>query len=510
MKQYIIKRLMVMVPTLFFITLVVFVILQAAPGKPGGPLMMDSESASQTQQGGYLIFKQQFHLDKPILINLRFQSSHGFRVPVLGWVGVSQENVRELLSDAMPEIGLTQEELTAKNESADGEERRNAVSRKVYAIEELENLGNAIVPQLVGLIQFSGDEATVKRALYIFPRNARRPLIHRYGEQLSEDEKILNREIDSENRRVSELSYSTSMTDEEVAGLRNRVLAYWRTVMDRWDTSFLDHMRTALFDTRFANYMKNLLTLDFGISHVDKRPVLPKIMDRLGYSVLLSTLSILLAYVLAIPIGIYSAVKPKSLLDQGLTVTLFMLYSLPTFFVGTLLLFYFSEGGEYFKWFPTGGYQSLAADNMTFLESRLDIARHLILPLICMTYVSLASISRYARTGLLDVIHADYVKTARAKGLKESVVILKHAVRNGLIPILTLLGTILPTVVSGSVIIEVIFNIPGIGLESYNAVKLRDYNMVMAIQLISAVLTLIGLLISDILYCIVDPRISYD
>ena len=131
------------------------------------------------------------------------------------------------------------------------------------------------------------------------------------------------------------------------------------------------------------------------------------------------------------------------------------------------------------------------------------------LPLVCLTYISLASLSRYARTGLLDVIHSDYIKTARAKGLNEWVVILKHAVRNGLIPILTLLGSILPTVVSGSVIIEVIFNLPGIGLEGYQAVLNRDYNMVMGIQLISAVLTLIGLLISDILYAVVDPRITY-
>src|SRR5690606_36082228 len=147
-----------------------------------------------------------------------------------------------------------------------------------------------------------------------------------------------------------------------------KVLAYYHSVSERWDYSFLNQMRQVLFETRFAYYMKNLITLDFGISHVDKRPVLPKIMDRLGYSVVLSTLSIFLAYLIAIPIGIYSAVRPRSLLDQGLTVTLFMLYSLPTFFVGTLLLFYFSEGGEYFKQFPTGGYQSITAYNLTTLE----------------------------------------------------------------------------------------------------------------------------------------------
>ena len=198
------------------------------------------------------------------------------------------------------------------------------------------------------------------------------------------------------------------------------------------------------------------------------------------------------------------------MLFRSLTVSLFMLYSLPTFFAGTVLLFAFSKGGSYFHWFPTGGFESLNSFELTTLQRIGDIAWHMFLPLVCLTYVSLASLSRYARTGLLDVIHSDYIKTARAKGLPESVVILKHGVRNGLIPILTLLGSILPTVVGGSVIIEVIFNLPGIGFEAYQAVLLRDYNMVMAIQLISAVMTLVGLLISDVLYAIVDPRITYE
>jgi len=493
MKQYIFKRVLVMIPTLFLITLVVFVILQLAPGKPGGPAVVDSESANQTQQAGFMIFKQQFHLDKPVILNLRFFMENSISIPFTGFrIGISPQDVEELLDKAI------------------NTGRKHPTKEMVWAIEALEDYGNSIIPQLARLIQYSDNPKTVREALSVFSRNARLPLIHVYGKQLTEDQRLENREIEAENRRIALLVYQSGMTGQEVQELRDKVLAYYHSVSERWDYSFLNQMRQVLFETRFAYYLKNLITLDFGISHVDKRPVLPKIMDRLGYSVVLSTLSIFLAYLIAIPIGIYSAVRPKSLLDQGLTVTLFMLYSLPTFFVGTLLLFYFSEGGEYFKWFPTGGYQSITAYNLTTLERLVDIAWHLVLPLICLTYVSLASISRYARAGLMDVIHADYVKTARAKGLHEFVVIFKHAVRNGLIPILTLLGTILPTVVSGSVIIEVIFNIPGIGLESYNAVKLRDYNMVMAIQLISAVLTLIGLLISDILYCIVDPRISYE
>ena len=126
-----------------------------------------------------------------------------------------------------------------------------------------------------------------------------------------------------------------------------------------------------------------------------------------------------------------------------------------------------------------------------------------------MTYGSFAALSRYARTGLLEVIHADYIRTARAKGVPESMVIIKHAVRNGMIPVITLLGTVLPILIGGSVIIEVIFSIPGMGLMTYDAILNRDYNVIMAVQLISAVLVMSGVLLADILYAVVDPRISH-
>ena len=139
-----------------------------------------------------------------------------------------------------------------------------------------------------------------------------------------------------------------------------------------------------------------------------------------------------------------------------------------------------------------------------------DIVWHLILPIATYTAVSLAALSRYARAGVIEVIRADYIRTARAKGLSEPVVIIKHAVRNGMIPILTLLGGLLPSLVAGSVIIEVVFNIPGMGQYIYDAINLRDYNAVMAVLLTSSMLALIGILISDLSYALVDPRISFD
>jgi peptide/nickel transport system permease protein len=479
MQQYIIKRLLVMIPTLFAITLIIFIILQIAPGRPGGPSSGESESAGkQVGQDGYRIYKQQFHLDKPILFNLRFM--------------LSTRSVMDLLRDRF------------------GSRTEVSSREKNYATETLQDYGSSIVGQLARIIANPPNLKLRDQALRIFRDNAQRPLVYRYGERLDEDQRSMNQEIEAENKRLDRFAYSPNMTEPEKRTLVDKVLAYYDDIRDRYDYSVFDKARIFFLDTRFAYYLKNLLHLDFGVSFVDRRPVMPKILDRLQYSVILSGLSIFLAYLFALPIGIYSAVFSRTLSDQIATVTLFMLYSLPTFFAGTVLLFLFSEGGEHWHWFPTGGFESLATYEMTTLRWLLDVSWHMILPVTCLTYISLASLSRYARTGLLDVIHSDYIKTARAKGLPESVVILKHAVRNGLIPILTLLGSILPTVVSGSVIIEVIFNLPGIGYEAYQAVLNRDYNMVMGIQLISAVLTLVGLLISDLLYAIVDPRITYD
>jgi peptide/nickel transport system permease protein len=159
---------------------------------------------------------------------------------------------------------------------------------------------------------------------------------------------------------------------------------------------------------------------------------------------------------------------------------------------------------------PTGGFSSIDAGDLTTLDYIRDVIWHITLPVACMTYGGLAALSRYARTGLLDVIRSDYVRTARAKGLSEGVVIVKHAARNGMIPIITLMATLLPALIGGSVVIEFIFQIPGIGSFMFESIQARDYNVVMCILLITSLLTLVGMLLADLLYALVDPRITFD
>ena len=258
---------------------------------------------------------------------------------------------------------------------------------------------------------------------------------------------------------------------------------------------------------QYLLWVKRVVTFDFGDSYKDHRPVLQKIAERLPVTLQLNIISILLVYFIAIPFGVYSATHPGTAADRVLTLFFFFLYSLPSFWVAVLLIMLLG-GGDFWDVFPVYGVSSIGAENWSLLHWLMDRAWHLVLPVTCLTYGGLAYLSRLARAGMLEVVREDYVRTARAKGLSERVVIFRHALRNALLPIITLLAFLLPGMFGGSVIIESIFSIPGMGQLGFEAVLSRDYPLIMAITTISAMLTLVGLLISDILYAALDPRIK--
>jgi peptide/nickel transport system permease protein len=260
---------------------------------------------------------------------------------------------------------------------------------------------------------------------------------------------------------------------------------------------------------QYLLWVKRVLTFDFGSSYKDHRKVWDKISERLPITLQLNIISIFLVYLIAIPCGIYSATHSNSWPDRLLTLFFFVLYSLPSFWVAVLLIMLFG-GGDFWDVFPVYGISSIGAEARPLLSWLLDRLWHLILPVTCLTYGGLAYLSRLTRSDMLEVIREDYIRTARAKGLRERVVIFKHAFRNALLPIVTLLAFLLPSMFGGSVIIESIFSIPGMGQLSFEAVLSRDYPVIMAIATISALLTLVGLLISDILYAALDPRIKLE
>ena len=260
---------------------------------------------------------------------------------------------------------------------------------------------------------------------------------------------------------------------------------------------------------QYWRWLRNLFTLDFGDSFKDNQPVWHKIAERLPVTIQLNTISIVLIYAVAVPLGIYSATHPYSYGDQLTTFGAFMLFSLPSFWVGTLAIVFLC-GGDFFDVFPPGGLTSIDyTPHWPFWQRVLDRLWHLCLPVSMLSYAGFAGLSRFMRSSMLENIRQDFVQTARAKGLSERLVIYKHVLRNSLIPIVTIMASILPGLISGSVIIETIFSLPGLGQLGYEAVLARDYPIIMAVFTISSLLTLLSILLSDILLTVVDPRITF-
>ena len=259
----------------------------------------------------------------------------------------------------------------------------------------------------------------------------------------------------------------------------------------------------------YADWLGSFMVLDFGTSRKDGRPVSTRIADALPITLALNIITIIIVYIISIPVGIITSVKKDSAFDRVVSLVMFILYSLPAFWIGLLLLMYFS-GGEYLNIFPLGGIMSDWAEEPGFWRKLLDIAWHLVLPVVTLTYGSFAFLSRYTRANMLEVINQQYITTARAKGLSEARVVFVHAFRNSLVPLVTLMATLLPGLLGGSVIVESIFSIPGMGMLAFESILARDIPVIMAIAAISALLTLVGILIADLMYALVDPRIRLE
>jgi len=256
---------------------------------------------------------------------------------------------------------------------------------------------------------------------------------------------------------------------------------------------------------QYLLWVGRLATLDLGQSFsTDHRPVIDKIAERIPITIIINVLSMILIIFIAIPIGVLSAVRQDSLFDKVTAVIVFIGFAVPTFWLALLLMILF---GVDLGWLPISGIRSLNYEYLPPLAAALDLLRHLILPVVLSAFGGLAGLSRYMRSNMLEVIRQDYITTARAKGLSERVVIYKHALRNALLPVITILGLSIPGLIGGSVIFETIFAIPGMGQLFYMSVMSRDYPVVMGILFIGAVLTLIGNLVADISYAVADPRI---
>ena len=587
MTTYIAKRLLLMIPTLFGVSLVVWAIMAAAPEPPVADRVPKGEQGEGTGEGGAMseavkVFRAQYGLDKPSILNFYFDIDKADVLAALksAWrpEGDEEERVRlklraqeqllkwdlyavpalvEILDEVDgglrdqaqtwffnaakgialttgakvdPETAVRNAVISAENrmleiyrwKASDPAARKEAgvgglkawyggaaalfpdgaprdrVAAALGDEAALDALGDRAVPALVSLALKGDDRAAEALAA----RTA--PMAGPEGADADTVRRDLVRAALAEA-----LWRANSNTTQKAAGAELLDL-WWNGTKDRWDYGGGRWLKTMLLETQFARYWSNLLRFDLGISSVHKRPVFELVIERLKYSLTLNFTAFVLTFLLAVPLGLLSARIHGSVSEKGLSVFVFILYSLPSFFVGTLMVRWLAQGQpDSLEWIPTGGFESADAWTMQTLTRLTDIMWHLAAPVFCLTYGGLAALSRYAKTGLLNVIRSDYVRTARAKGVSDFWVTYKHAARPGIIPVVTLLGGTLTVLIGGSVIVEWIFNIPGFGMLTIQAINNNDMNVIIGISLITAVLTMLGILLADLLYAVVDPRISF-
>ena len=265
---------------------------------------------------------------------------------------------------------------------------------------------------------------------------------------------------------------------------------------------------------RYVKWLGAMLTGDFGYSFSHSRPVLDVLIEFLPNTLILSGCALALAFLFGVLLGTLQAVRQYSLRDSAMSVVLLFFYSMPSFWLALMLILTFSlfarNVWEWPIWFPASGMTSTDYDFLSFGAQVRDRLMHLVLPTMSLALVLTAGVARYMRGSMLEVIRQDYVRTARAKGLSESVVVFKHALRNALLPIITLLGLMIPVLFSGTIFIETIFAWPGMGRTIVDAINTRDYPLVMAGSFFFATMVVVANLIADVLYAVVDPRIRYE
>lgn len=258
---------------------------------------------------------------------------------------------------------------------------------------------------------------------------------------------------------------------------------------------------------QYVMWLKRFLSLDFGSSFIDDRPVISRIASALPATLLLQVSSLIVIFFVALPIGIISAAKRGGLFDRVMTVIVFVGYAMPTFWLALLLIFLF---GFKMQLFPVSGMSPWYVAYLGGFAGLKDLLWHLVLPVFVTAFGGLAALSRYSRSSMIEAMEENYILTARAKGLSEKRVILVHALRNALMPVATILGLTLPTLISGSFIFETIFAWPGMGRLGYEAIMNYDYPVVMGVAVIATFLTLLGIFLSDVAYAVIDPRIRYE
>ncbi|MFH2006257.1 MAG: ABC transporter permease [bacterium] len=524
----VLRRVLVTLPTLFGISLATFLLVNLAPGEPGAGAGRGGLRSNTVTEEAAENLRRTYGFDLPLFLNTDIQD-RGRRIrrslAELGDTRRARLAERRLVRAGS--LGL--DELV---ESLGKTPARAVTVRRVLAaiLERMDEPGRSLLASGTVLDYArwwkrrrpAFRPSAVRRAVDGLVRgepgaagNVRR-LDQRAVPLLLE--RLLNASTGgAARRRITEalsavtghaVRYDPAAPEVERRSALGQWRDFWRSEQTVYrDLSGWERFAGAFTHTRYGRWLGRLVRGDFGESLYYRRRAWDVIGERLPVTLALNLAALLLAYLLAVPLGVWSAVNRGRFMDRLVTTGLFVLYSLPSFWVA-LMLIIFLGGIEGPNLFPTSGLHSFQAADYPGGSALLDLLWHCVLPVFCLSYAALAVVSRYQRTGMLDVLGQDYIRTARAKGLSERRVVWRHGLRNGVIPLVNLLGLQIPYLLSGSVIVETIFDIPGLGSLTLIAIQQRDTNVLMGVVSLTAVLSLVGMLLADLLMLWADPRIS--
>lgn len=479
MWEYVLKRLLWFIPTLFLVSLLGFALLTAAPGDPLDQLVPALSSRdTHTQQAQRQYWTRQLGLDLPLfyfsvrtwaepdtLYRLRDARQLAAYRQLLKLSGNAQTVSRYFNTVHAGQSALTKhlQQIAANRSLAD--------ARRAQLLASAQQLASPLTE-----LAYSGDTVEIKQQLKALSH-------HRAGVPLTQ----------AIHKALKDLLTQTSPYKNYIPALS-------------WYGSHNRYHRWLFGSGNNGGVIRG----DFGISYRHKQPVMAVVSGRMAWSLGFSVLSIVLAYLVSLPLGVWLAQHPGARLSRLVRAGLLLLYALPVFFVGVLLLMLFANP-EVLPLFPPSGVAPIGGHEpgSGLLQSIRDTLPYLVLPLLCYTYAAAAYLARFTEAAIQAQLPFPYIRTARAKGLDERGVIRRHALRNSLLPLITVFSSLFPAMIGGSVIIESMFTIPGMGLETVGAIVAKDYPVVIAIITLCALFTMLSYLLADLLYAWADPRIRY-
>ncbi len=495
MIAYLFKRILLFIPTLIVISLLAFIISINAPGDPVERFVTAAESGEMASTAGASMQKEKQYwthrlgLDLPVFYVSIAPYSHPDTL-----YRITEKQERKSLTALLTNYGNWQQ-----------------IQQYYQALLDLNTANSGSSIDSNQLVAYSSTE--IRNALNLSTFTTVSLLS-------ASDEKVILAKINELDTLYRSYSFFSvhKMKLEAVFSAFSQMIAqpeHWKKYVPAVHFYSNNQYHRWLFGDgnwltgEGSTFSKGLVRGDLGMSYTTKMPVNNVIAGHIGWSLFFTLSALLLAYLISIPIGIKAAVSHGSSFDRVSSVILFLLHSMPAFWLATLLLMLFANT-DTLQWFPASGVKPVTGypDDAHFFQKLIISLPYLVLPLIAYTYGSLAFLSKIIRVSMLEIVNQDYIRTARAKGLAEHAVIYKHALKNAILPLITLFATIFPAAIGGSVILETIFTIPGMGLVTYQAIQSQNYPVIVGVFTLTGILTLFGYLLADLLYVLVDPRIS--